>query len=55
LIRIRNAQHGAGWDFGGWKNDAGVVVVCLEFEDRQLAFVVDFSAFLVDQKNFGLA
>lgn len=55
LIRVGNAQCRAGWDFGSWKNEAGVVVVGFEFECRQLAFEIGFSGFLVDEKNLCLA
>jgi hypothetical protein len=55
LIRIRDAERGAGWDFGSWKNEAFVVVVRFEFEGGELAFEIGFSGFLVDEKNLCLA
>ena len=55
MIGISDAERWAGWNFGRWKNDAGVVVVRFEFEGGELAFEIRFSRFLVDEKNLGLA
>jgi hypothetical protein len=55
LIRIRDAERGAVWDFGRGKNDAAVVVVGLEFEGGELAFEIRFSGFLVDEENLCFA
>jgi hypothetical protein len=51
LIRIRDAERGAVWDFGRGKNDAAVVVVGLEFKGGELAFEIGLSGFLVDEGN----
>jgi hypothetical protein len=51
LIRIRDAERGAVWDFGRGKNDSAVVVVRFEFEGGELAFEIGFSGFLVDEGN----